>query len=396
MVGGLGRIALALALGLVVGCGNSGSQSPGAGQASPGGSGSTSGAPASGLTRSADAGGSAAASASAGASAGAGASPAAGSSGVPAGMFINPVLNRSFADPFILHEGDTYYGFATGDLTYNLLVSTSPDLVTWSTPTEALPRLPLWQPSSKGLTWAPEVVKTSAGFVLHYTSRDVQAGKQCLSVAVADAPAGPYVDSSTEPLVCQTDLGGTIDSSPFRDDDGSLWLIFKNDGNCCGLPTKIWAQRLSDDGRSVTGKIHDLGEVNDAVWERGVVEAPTLFHRDGTYFLFYSANAYNTRDYAVGYATSKKLLGPYEDAKENPILSTKAKVGSPPGQPAGPGHQSVIADDDGDLWMAYHAWDIALVGDQVGGTRSLWLDELQINGGKASVKGPDIGPQPIP
>jgi beta-xylosidase len=231
---------------------------------------------------------------------------------------------------------------------------------------------------------------------MHYTGRLVEAGKQCLTVAVAPAPGGPYVDDSSKPLICQTDLGGSIDSSPFRDEDGALWLIWKNDGNCCAMPTRIWAQRLADDGRTVRGEVHDLGERNDAVWERNVVEAPTLLHRDGTYFLFYSGNAYNTRNYAVGYATAMDLLGPYNDAPENPILKTEAPVGAPPGQPAGPGHQSVVADKDGDLWMAYHAWDIARVGDQIGGTRSMWLDQLEINGGRARVDGPDVGPQPVP
>jgi hypothetical protein len=46
--------------------------------------------------------------------------------------------------------------------------------------------------------------------------------------------------------------------------------------------------------------------------------------------------------------------------------------------------------------MAYHAWDIALVGDQLGGRRSLWLDELVFEDGKPVVKGPDPGPQPVP
>jgi beta-xylosidase len=231
---------------------------------------------------------------------------------------------------------------------------------------------------------------------MHYTARDVQAGTQCLSTAVADQPGGPFRDDSKGPLLCQTELGGSIDSSPFRDEDGKLWLVWKNDGNCCGMPTKIWAQRLNADGRTVSGPVRDLGERNDAPWEGSVVEAPTILLHGGTYFLFYSGNAYNTRNYAVGYATAKTVLGPYRDAPENPILKTKAPVGAPPGQPAGPGHEAIVQDDDGELWMAYHAWDIALVGDALGGTRSLWIDRLEISGDKAVVDGPDVDPQPIP
>ncbi len=331
-----------------------------------------------------------------GASAPADASASAPAASAGEGAFTNPVLERYFADPFVLKVDDTYYAYATGNLTYNLQVATSEDLVEWSAPKEALRDLPQWQPTSKGLTWAPEVIETSAGFVMHYTARDVQAGKQCLAVAVAEEPEGPFVDDSDGPLLCQYDLGGSIDSHPFVDQDGTKWLLWKNDGNCCGMPTKIYAQQLSDDGLTVTGEVHDLGAKNDSAWERDLVEAPTLLLHDGTYFLFYSANGYNTRNYAVGYATSEDLLGPYTDAPENPILTTTAPVGSPAGQAAGPGHQSIIEDDDGDLWMVYHAWDVALVGDQIGGTRSLWIDELIIEDGKVRVDGPEAEPQPVP
>jgi beta-xylosidase len=378
-----GALAWLAGLVLVVACSGS------AGSAQPGTTGG-SGGPGDGasVTRSAEPGGSGTGS-SGSASAGTGAS-------LPPGEFQNPVIRRSFADPFVLKDGDGYVAFATGNLTYNLEVATSDDLVTWTSPREALDALPIWQPSSRGLTWAPEVLKTSAGYVMYYTGRDVQAGKQCVSIAIANVATGPYEDHSKAPFVCQRDLGGSIDPSPFRDADGTLWLLWKNDGNCCGEPTRIWAQRLSADGTKLTGDVHDLGERNDKPWERTVVEAPTLFLHDGTYVLFYSGNAYNTRDYAVGYATAKDLLGPYVDAPENPILKTIAPVGSPPGQAAGPGGQSVVADKDGDLWMAYHAWDIARIGDEIGGVRSLWIDPLTFDGDKPVVHGPNASPQPVP
>jgi beta-xylosidase len=162
------------------------------------------------------------------------------------------------------------------------------------------------------------------------------------------------------------------------------------------MPTRLFAQQLSDDGLTLEGEVHDLGLRNDQPWERDVIEAPTVLLRDGVYYLFYTGNGYNTRNYAIGYATADTLLGPYTKAAENPILATEAAVGAPPGEAAGPGHQSIIEDDDGDLWMAYHAWDVARVGNELGGTRSMWIDELVIEDGKATVEGPDAGPQPVP
>jgi beta-xylosidase len=332
------------------------------------------------------------------------ASPAPGSGGqpsavasptVPEGQFINPVIDRNFADPFVLEVDGTYYAYATGNLTFNIQVTTSTDLVHWERVREALPRLPLWQPTSKGLTWAPEVAATDTGYVMHYTGRDVQAGLQCLGVAVADDPAGPFVDESTEPLLCQHDLGGSIDSSPFLDADGTRYLLWKSDGNCCGIPVRMFISELRPDAMTLVGETTDLGLAVDAPWERNLIEAPTLLLRDGTYYLFFSANDYGSRNYAAGYATSSKVRGPYVDAEENPILSTDIAVGTA-GQPAGPGHQSIIADGADDLWIVYHAWDSGLIGDSIGGRRSMWIDELVFEDGRPVVKGPDVGPQPMP
>ena len=322
---------------------------------------------------------------------------AAPSGGLAADQFQNPVIDRNYADPFVLAVDGTYYAYATGDLTYNIQVSTSDDLVTWTPRKEALPRLPFWQPSAKGLTWAPEVVRTSAGYVMHYTARDVQAGRQCLAVAVADDPAGPFVDDSETPLLCQLDLGGSIDSSPFEDADGQRYLLWKSDGNCCAIPVRFFIAPLTDDGLALEGEpVQMEGLLVDQGWERTLIEAPTLLLHDGTYYLFFSANDYNSRDYAVGYATADTVVGPYTDAEENPILATQVPFGSPAGDPAGPGHQSIFADADGDLWMAYHAWDSGRIGDSNGGRRAMWIDELVFEDGRAVVRGPDADPQPRP
>lgn len=375
-----GMIVLVLTVALIaVGCGTSGDASPGAS-----GSGGTASSTASASGGFASAGPSASATTST--------APSADPS-----QFQNPVIDRNYADPFVLTTGGKYYAFATGDLTYNIQVSTSDDLVTWTPRKEALRNLPSWQPSAKGLTWAPEVVETSAGFVMHYTARDVQAGRQCLAVAVAERPEGPYVDMSDAPLTCQYDLGGSIDSSPFQDADGKRYLLWKSDGNCCAIPVRFFIADLSEDGRSLTSEPREMkGLTVDAGWERTLIEAPTLLLHDGTYYLFFSANDYNSRDYAVGYATAESVEGPYTDATENPILATEVPFGSPPGDPAGPGHQSIVADDDGDLWLVYHAWDSGLIGDSIGGRRAMWIDELVFEDGRPVIKGPDADPQPRP
>jgi beta-xylosidase len=303
------------------------------------------------------------------------------------GEFMNPVIDRNMPDPFVLDTGETYYLYSTTNISDNYPYATSDDLVNWEQQGDAMPRLPGW---ANGNTWAPEVTRTSAGYVMYFTARAPGmarpdgAGAQCVGVALSPDPGGPFVSESADPLVCQLELGGTIDASVVRDVDDSLWLIYKNDGNCCGIPTRFYMRRMSEDGLSFAGdEIVVEGIVNDQPWEGNVVEAPTIHFQDGTYYLFYSANDYAGPPYAVGYATSDALTGPYVDAEENPIMETE-------GTAIGPGHQTIIADRDGDLWMVYHAWEFTLR------ERHVWIDELTFEEGRPVVDGPEAVPQPVP
>ena len=140
---------------------------------------------------------------------------------------------------------------------------------------------------------------------------------------------------------------------------------------------------------ALVGRPRSLGVRNDAAWEGDLIEAPTLWRDGATYYLLYSANDYGSPGYAVGYATASRVLGPYRDGPGNPILRSRGKA-------AGPGGQAVVRDPGGDLWLAYHAWDSAAVGDEAGGQRSMWLDRLRFEGGRPRVEGPTDGPQEAP
>jgi beta-xylosidase len=290
--------------------------------------------------------------------------------------FTNPVWNRDFPDPFVLKVGGAYYAYATngGGLQVQTLRST--DLVHWRRGTDALPHVGSW--TYNGQTWAPEVLARRDGtYVLYYTAN------LCVGRAVASKPLGPFADTSTHPLVCQSSLGGSIDASPFRDDDGRLYLVWKNDGNHIGRQPQIWAQRLSPDGLRLVGPRRAI-ERNDEPWEGGVVEAPMLWKHDGRYFLFYSGNAFDSDSYAVGYATCATPLGPCRDAPENPILERACRA-------QGPGHNALL-QVGGQTWIVYHAW----LPNHAGDKRVLWIDRLDWRNGKPHVEGPTCKPQAVP
>ncbi|RKH54680.1 glycoside hydrolase family 43 protein [Corallococcus aberystwythensis] len=286
-------------------------------------------------------------------------------SGTPprADVSYPPVFRANFPDPFILEHEGRYLAYATNDGA-NVQMAASTDLTTWQLLTDdaasgrkhdAMPVLPPWV--KEGFTWAPEVLRTEAGYVLYFTARHAANGLQCIGVATSRDPLGPFTSDAAAPLVCQEALGGTIDASPFRAPDGQLYLYFKNDGNHSAFnkPTELFAQRLSPDGLQLVGEPVSLVR-NDKPWERHVVEAPTMVERGGAYFLFFSAGDYGWQDservssYAIGYATCEGPLGPCVDAPTNPFLASAS-------QPclSGPGHQTVFQAGGRDL-MAFHSW----------------------------------------
>lgn len=322
-----------------------------------------------------------------------------GGGGEESRAFRNPIWRQNFRDPFVLRVDDTYYAYGTKDAQStrsgitrdvypaNIQVLTSEDLVRWKrSRNDALPKVPPW--AYPQLTWAPEVLDAGDGrFVLYYTALAKNEGKQCIGAAYGDSPAGPFTDRADEPFVCQTKEGGSIDPDPFRDEDGKTYLLWKNDGNCCGLDTWLYAQRLSADGRRLVGRPARLVK-QDAPWEASTVEAPTMWREHGRLYLFFSANDFQSDLYSVGYATCRTPLGPCTDSRRNPILKSRCNA-------SGPGHQSIVRDGDGRTWIVYHAFWAHPKPRQIDIT-VMWLDRVAWRHGRPVVHGPTCRPQPVP
>ena len=305
------------------------------------------------------------------------------------GEFQNPVIKTDFPDPYIIEVDGTYYAYSTNSNGKNIQTAKSTDLVNWTMLADAMPILPKWSNFASGFMWAPEVLEIDGTFLMYYTGRDREYDLQCVGVSTSDRPDGRFTDTRDKPLVCQNTEGGTIDANTFRDGD-KLYILYKNDGNCCGKPTNIYVQELAPDGLSLVGEPTQL-IVNDQPWEGSVVEAPTMWKRDDQYYLFFSANNYGDASYAVGYATCDSPTGPCQDAPENPIL--KSAFDRVPSV-IGPGHQTIVVKDDQE-WLVYHQWEV-LPGGMRGERRFVSLDRLRWEDGKPIVDGPTSNPQEAP
>ena len=266
-----------------------------------------------------------------------------------------PVLGGDWPDPSFIRDGSGYVAVTTsGGWAPTFRVLRSDDMRGWRIAGSAFTRPPGW--ARTGL-WAPEITRLNGGYAIFYSALPrtrwwARAGRPgrpwyCLGVATAPAAVGPYRDIG-RPLRCSR--RGSIDPHPVRDERGRLHLLWKQDGNEFSRPTPILAQRLSEDGRRLRGRPHEIIR-NGASWEGRVVEAPTVIRRDGYFHLLYSANLCCTERcaYAVGVARSRTLLGRWRKFSGNPILRSGNGWRCP-------GHTSVVTGADGGLEVLFHAY----------------------------------------
>jgi arabinan endo-1,5-alpha-L-arabinosidase len=113
------------------------------------------------------------------------------------------------------------------------------------------------------------------------------------------------------------------------------------------MRTRIYAQPLSPDGRSLVGDPVVLLE-NDLPWEAHLIEGPWIVPNDDAAYAFYAGNDFSTPDYGIGVARACRPLGPYAKRAE-PLLRSSAEWW-------GPGHPSVAAGPDGRPHLFLHAF----------------------------------------
>ena len=260
-----------------------------------------------------------------------------------------PAYPFDFPDPDVIDVSGTYYAYGTNSAGGNIQIIESSDLSHWKTVGDALPKPASW--TSTGDIWAPGVLRHRGQFLLYYAtvSGSGLGSKQCISVARARHPGGPFVDSSSAPLVCQASLGGSIDPAPYTDGSGKLYLTWKSNGGG-GQPSTIWAEALSPSG--ITPARHTSPTamlVPSQPWEASVVEGPFMWSSGGSYYLFYSGNDWNSASYAIGVAVCRGPLGPCSKPLAGPFFASQPNL-------SGPGGASVFRDPRGNAWIAFHAW----------------------------------------
>jgi GH43 family beta-xylosidase len=233
-------------------------------------------------------------------------------------------------------------------------------------------------------------------YFMHYSARWGKNQSLRIGVAVADSPAGPFVDAFNRPMF---DLGyAAIDGHVFFDDDGRKYFYYSRD---CSEnivdgrhESHLYVAELNDDLLSfksepllITQPEQEWEIRSGAEWRWN--EGPFVLKHNGIYYLMYSANFYASRDYSVGYAVSEKPMGPFVKATHNPVLA------SPHADISGPGHNSVTVSPDGnELFIVYHIHTDAT---NPSGDRQVCIDRMGFReDGTMYAHGPTNTPQPAP
>lgn len=261
--------------------------------------------------------------------------------------FENPVLAGDRPDPTVVKIGKYYYASATSNEWAPLFpIFKSDDLVNWELVNYVFPDgAPTW---AKNNFWAPELSydEEQKRIYAYYTARDKESNRLSVAVASASTPESKFTDHG--PLVAQE--YGSIDAFEARDENGKLYVLWKEDGNSKGQKTPIWAQEITEDRSKLIGERHELFH-NDQDWEGGLVEGIAIFRKNGYFYATYSARGCCeiSCDYVTGVARSKSLLGPWEKYEMNPVIKDNENWKCP-------GHGTVV-EKDGELWLLNHAYN---------------------------------------
>lgn len=250
-----------------------------------------------------------------------------------------------FGDPSIFYHDKTYYLYGTGSKTHpdGFVVYTSRDLKTWTGPAGMDAGYALKKGSAFGTTkfWAPQVFYHQNMFYMAY------AADERIAIAKSKSPLGPFVQDTFKPLADKK----LIDPFIFFDDNGKIYAYHVVVGNGAN---RIFVAELNDQLTALKNEtVKECISFTDA-WENTenekwpVIEGPTVLKRNGLYYLIYSANHFKSKDYAVGYATSKSPTGPWEKYKGNPIISRNQI------EKSGSGHGDIFQDEKGNFKYVLH------------------------------------------
>lgn len=234
----------------------------------------------------------------------------------------NPILTGFNPDPAICRAEDKYYIATSTFETYpGICIYESLDLVNWQLichPLKMKQINMMNNPPSSGV-WAPDLTYKDGTFYIVFSNVETFSRgpfKDCFNyIITASSIRGPWSD----PIFINA---SGFDASLFHDEDGKSYFVNMEwdyrggRGNPCF--TGILVQEIDLKRGVLLNEFHKIFTGT----ERGFVEGPHIYKRNGYYYLF-CAEGGTGYNHAESVARSKHIYGPYEVHPNRLLLSAK-------------------------------------------------------------------------
>lgn len=291
-------------------------------------------------------------------------------------MIKNPVLTGFHPDPSMICVNGTFYvANSTFEYFPGVRISASKDLANWecvSPPLMDPCHLNMRGNVASGGIWAPCLSYSDGIFYLVFT--DVKIWKMHPFkdahnyIITAKNIEGPW----TEPVYMNT-IG--FDTSLFHDDDGKKYFL-----------NAEWDYRQAD-GETFSGilvtevdpiTLEFIGETKKIFTgtDRGLVEGPHIYKKDGWYYLL-TAEGGTFYEHAATVARSKSIFGPYEVHPNKHLCSA---MGHPEHPLHKTGHTSWCQGPDGRWFLAFLCGrpvdgENCVLGRETGINELVWIND---------------------
>ena len=277
------------------------------------------------------------------------------------GKYKNPILYADYSDPDACRVGDDFYMTSSSfNCLPGLQILHSKDLVNWSIIGAAVPyALPPIEtperPEHGNRVWAPAIRHHNGEFYIFWGDPD-----QGAFMVKAKDPKGPW----TEPVLVKPGKG-IIDTCPFWDEDGKVYMVHAYAGSRAGLKSIISICELNADATQAMTQSRIIFDGHEA---HQTCEGPKLYKRGEYYYIFHPAGGVPTGWQVV--LRSKNIYGPYEWKK---VL---AQGNSPINGP----HQGAWVDTPtGEDWFL-HFQDVGAYGRLVHLQPMKWVNDWPVIG----------------
>jgi Beta-xylosidase len=272
----------------------------------------------------------------------------------PKNQYYNPVIAGFYPDPSICRKGDTYY-LVNSSFSYypGVPIFTSKDLVNWTQLGHVLDR-----PSQLNLV-NQEISQGIFAPAIEYNPHN----DTFYMITTSSWGIGNFYVKSKDPAkgwsdpILLPEIDG-IDPSFFFDEDGKGYIVH----NAAPQGKADWDQqraiRLYEfdvEHDKVTGKYKEILRGGTRIERKPIwIEGPHIYKINGYYYLMCAEGGTETGHSEV-VLRCKSPWGPFEESKDNPILTQRDLSENRPERVTCAGHADLVQSPKGDWWAVFLA-----------------------------------------